>query len=168
MRNANWLLVTMIFAASAACIGQQGTSAEQTQRESTSAVRDPHSTAADLAIPLCPAKFDDSLGTNESAGRVTPPKVIHSVEAELTDEVRGATRNSSKVGFVGISLISLVVDEHGNPQNLCLQKTSGYGLDANAANAIRQYTFKPATQDGKPVPVRIILDVNYNFDSPNP
>jgi hypothetical protein len=169
MHYAKRAVVAMIFAVSAVCVGQQGTSAIPTQSESAEApVRDPHSTPADFAVPLCPAKFDGSLETNGIAGHVTPPKIIHSAEAGLTNEVREATGKANKIGFVGDSLASLVVDEHGNPQNLCLRKTSGYGLDANAANAVRRYTFKPATKDGKPVPGRIVIEINHNYYSPNP
>jgi TonB family protein len=170
MRYTNWAIATMIVAVSAVCIRQPAAPAQATQQESAAPVRDPHSTPADLAVPLCPAKFGDNLETNGIAvpGRgVTPPKIVHSAAAELADEVREATQKARKVGFVSTSLVSLVVDEQGKPQNLCLTRTSGYGLDANAAKAVRQYTFTPATMDGKPVPIRIAIEVNFNFYSPN-
>ncbi len=35
------------------------------------------------------------------------------------------------------------------------------GLDEQAVAAVRQYRFKPATLDGKPVPVDLYIDVNF-------
>jgi protein TonB len=39
----------------------------------------------------------------------------------------------------------------------------GMGLDEKAVEAVRQYKFKPATRDGKPVKVDLYVDVNFNI-----
>jgi protein TonB len=39
----------------------------------------------------------------------------------------------------------------------------GLGLDEKAVDAVKQYKFKPATQDGKPVPVQVNLEVNFQI-----
>ncbi|MGH9607992.1 MAG: TonB family protein [Terracidiphilus sp.] len=57
--------------------------------------------------------------------------------------------------------IVIVVDVNGVPQDACLSKSAGYGLDAQAANAARQYRFTPANKDGKPVPKRIVVRVSF-------
>jgi outer membrane biosynthesis protein TonB len=154
---------------SIACSREGKTPIELALPESPEHVRNPQSTSADLAIQMCPAKFNDSLnGDGIASGadkRVTPPVIVHSVEAELSDEARKALRipreKSGVAGFAGSSLIGLVVDERGIPQNLCICKSIGYGLDANAASAIQQYRFNPATKDGKPVAYRITIKVDY-------
>jgi len=119
---------------------------------------------------MCPASFNDSLATNGIADSkdktVTPPKVIHFADAEFSDEARralGVAKKKKKqvVDFEGVSVLSLVVDDHGNPQNLCISKSIGYGLDANAAKAVQQYRFDPATKDGKPVAWRISIQVDF-------
>jgi protein TonB len=37
----------------------------------------------------------------------------------------------------------------------------GYGLAANALAAVRQYKFKPATENGKPVTVDLSIEVEF-------
>jgi protein TonB len=93
---------------------------------------------------------------------VTPPKAKFTPEAKFSDEARKAARKMRfKSLFSAISLISLVVDVAGNPQNICLKKPAGFGLDAQAAKAVRQYRFEPAVKDGKPVPMRLTVEVNF-------
>ena len=167
MQCAKWTLVTLIFVSSVACSRQQNISANPPL------VRDPHSATADLAMPMCPAKFNDSLATNGIATAadkgVTLPLIIHSAEPELSDEARAVLRKTGKKGassFDATNLIGLVVDVRGNPQNLCIWQSRGYGLDANGAKAVQQYIFKPATKDSKPVSYRITIKMSYDLYDP--
>jgi outer membrane biosynthesis protein TonB len=38
-----------------------------------------------------------------------------------------------------------------------------FGLDNEAVKAARQWVFKPGTKDGKPVAVRIILELTFSL-----
>ena len=129
-------------------------------------VRDPNSTKADLAVPLCPATFNDSLETDGIAGKgdkgVKPPAAKYQPEVEFTNEARRLKRGSQELRFE-VDL-SLIVDASGKPQNVCLKKSAGYGLDAEAARVVQQYRFKPATKDGKPVPQRISIEIDLHLD----
>jgi len=96
-------------------------------------------------------------GLAQIGGRVSAPVVIHSVEAEFSDEARRAK-------YQGVCLISLIVDSQGNPQNIRIARALGMGLDEKAIEAIRQYKFKPAMKDGKtPVPVMITIEVDFRL-----
>ena len=96
-------------------------------------------------------------GLAQIGGRVSAPVVIHSVEAEFSDEARRAK-------YQGVCLISLIVDTQGNPQNIRIARALGMGLDEKAIEAIRQYKFKPAMKDGKtPVPVMITIEVDFRL-----
>ncbi len=96
-------------------------------------------------------------GLAQIGGRVSAPQVIHSVEAEFSDEARRAK-------YQGVCLISLIVDTQGNPQNIRVARALGMGLDEKAIEAIRQYKFKPAMKDGKtPVPVMITIEVDFRL-----
>jgi TonB family protein len=126
------------------------------------AVRDPHSTSADLAVPLCPATFNDGLETDGIAAKddksVTSPKLTHHADATFSDEAR---RQKKIKQFEAI--LSLVVDTSGMPQDVCLRQSAGYGLDAKAVEAVQQYRFASATKDGKPVAVRIYVEVDFKL-----
>ncbi len=126
-------------------------------------VRDSHSTEADLAVPLCPATFNDSLDTDGIAG-VRDKSVMHPIPTyrplpEATDEARRLDQGPL---FFRV-LFSLVVDASGKPQDVCLKQSAGYGLDAQAAKAARLGRFKPATKDGKPVATRISEVFTFNI-----
>jgi periplasmic protein TonB len=96
-------------------------------------------------------------GLEQIGGRVSAPVVLHSVEAEFSDEARRAK-------YQGVCLISLIVDTQGNPQNIRVARALGMGLDEKAIEAIRQYKFKPAMKDGKtPVPVMITIEVDFRL-----
>ena len=83
--------------------------------------------------------------------------VIHSVEAEFSDEARRTKYQAS-------CEVSLIVDAQGNPQNIRVVQAAGMGLDEKAIEAIRQYKFKPAMKDGRtPVPVQITILVNFRL-----
>jgi periplasmic protein TonB len=96
-------------------------------------------------------------GLYQIGGGVSKPVLVHSVEAEFSDEARRAK-------YQGVCLISLIVDTQGNPQNIRVARALGMGLDEKAIAAIRQYKFKPAMKDGKtPVPVQITVEVDFRL-----
>jgi TonB family protein len=92
-----------------------------------------------------------------SPGRgVVAPALIFAPEAEFSDEARRSR-------YQGICLVSLIVDAHGNPQNPRVVQRLGMGLDEKALEAIQKYKFKPGTKDGKPVPVRVTIEVDFRM-----
>ena len=98
-------------------------------------------------------------GVYKVGGDVKPQKITNHVQAEFSDEaLRESIRNPN---FRTTSVLYLVVDTNGKPQDICIQKFAGYGLDIEAVEAARQYRFKPATKDGTPVAVRIEVEVNF-------
>jgi len=89
-------------------------------------------------------------------GGIHDPVLIHSVEAEFSDDAR-------RHKFSGNVEVYLWVDESGNPSHIRVVRGAGMGLDENAVAAVRQYKFKPAMKDGKPVKVDMYIDVDFNI-----
>jgi protein TonB len=89
-------------------------------------------------------------------GGVSSPVVISSVPAEYSPEARKAKTE-------GIVLVNLIVDQQGQPQNVHVIRGIGNGLDLKAVEAVRQYRFKPATENGRPVSVELNVEVNFKF-----
>ncbi|SEG14822.1 protein TonB [Bryocella elongata] len=95
-------------------------------------------------------------GVMHIGGSVKAPVVISSVEPEFSEEAR-------KAKFSGNVQVYLVVDQHGNPTHVRVVRGVGMGLDEKAAEAVKQYKFKPATQNGKPVEVDMYVDVGFQI-----
>ena len=87
-------------------------------------------------------------------GVTTPPILTHSVQAEYTEEAR-------KAHYVGGCLVTLTVDERGNPQNVHVTSPLGMGLDESAIKAVKQERFKPAMRGGRPVVFLLMMKVNF-------
>jgi protein TonB len=105
------------------------------------------------------AKDGTGSGTNPlhaGTGGIHDPVLIHSVEAEFSELAR-------QHKFSGNVQVYLWVDEQGNPSHIRVVRGVGMGLDENAVAAVRQYKFKPAMKDGKPVKVDMYIDVDFNI-----
>jgi len=112
------------------------------------------------SIQPCP----ESLSTATFAGQplyrpggaVQGPVVTVHQNAQFSDEALRAK-------YQGICLIALIVDALGNPQNVRVSRALGMGLDEKALEAVRGYRFKPATFNGRPVPVTITIEIDFRL-----
>jgi len=64
---------------------------------------------------------------------------------------------------MGVVTVSIIVDTNGRPQNVHVTRGVGMGLDEKAMEAVRQYRFKPARENGKPVAVYLNVEVNFEI-----
>jgi TonB family protein len=115
-------------------------------------------------LQTCPAKLrpqPEVDGIYRVGDHVLPPVPTNTVEARLTIEARKAAAQYPNGRLDAVSLIGLVVDQQGNPQEVCVRKIAGYGLDEEAVNAVKKYRFRPATKSGAPVAVRLTIEVNF-------
>jgi TonB family protein len=63
--------------------------------------------------------------------------------------------------FSGNCLVSLIVTADGQTENVQIVKSLAPDFDQKALEAVRQYKFKPAIYKGKPVPVALKIEVNF-------
>jgi protein TonB len=95
-------------------------------------------------------------GLRRIGGGVSAPIVLFAPVPEFSEEAR-------KAKVSGNVLVYLQVDELGRPMHIRVLRGIGMGLDEKAIEAVRQYRFKPALEDGKPVPVELQVEVNFNI-----
>lgn len=95
-------------------------------------------------------------GVYQVGGGVSPPVPIYEVDPEFSDEARRAK-------YQGVVLLSFIIDAQGNPQHIRVSRPVGMGLDEKAVEALKQYKFKPAMLNGKPVPVNMSIEVNFRM-----
>ena len=112
------------------------------------------------ALPSAPAPSDAAIDKTNAAqiasGALHPAVLVSSVVPEFTEQAR-------KQKLKGNVEVSLTVDKAGLPQNVTVIHGLGSGLDEKAIEAVRQYRFRPATRDGKPVATKIYVDVNFQI-----
>jgi TonB family protein len=54
-----------------------------------------------------------------------------------------------------------VIDDSGNVADVKVVRPADRGTDESAAHTLRTWKFKPATKDGKPVPVKVVVEVSF-------
>lgn len=95
-------------------------------------------------------------GMMHVGGGVSAPVLIYSVDPEFSDEARRAK-------YQGICVVEAIVDAQGNPQDVRVVRALGMGLDQKAVDAVKQYRFRPSYFQGRPVAVRINIEVNFRI-----
>jgi len=95
-------------------------------------------------------------GLRKVGGGVSAPQLVSKVEPEFSEEARHAK-------FMGTVTVNLIVDAEGRPQNVHVIRGVGMGLDQKALEAVRQYRFKPALENGRPVPVQVNVEVQFSI-----
>lgn len=122
--------------------------------------------AASPAQPTGMAAKDDSLAKINVPGDehfkpdqpiVTPPKLTKFVNPKLS-------KQAQKERFIGkaTARIHVIVGADGKPENPYVVDSAGHGFDEMALDAARKYRFEPATRDGKPVAVVLMLDIEFS------
>ena len=84
------------------------------------------------------------------------PVVIYKTEPEYTENARQAKLEGAVVLYVEIGV-------GGQARNFRVVRSLGRGLDEKAIECVRQWRFDPALKDGKPVPARATVEVNFRL-----
>lgn len=95
-------------------------------------------------------------GVFKVGGGISAPEAIATPDPEYTEEARNAKTQ-------GVCVLALIVDENGNPRDIRVVRGLGFGLDARAVNAVKQWRFKPSLKDGHPVSVQISVEVGFKL-----
>lgn len=94
----------------------------------------------------------DAPNTSDS-----PPVLIHKVEPEYTPEGRAAK-------LQGTVLVEVEIGQSGTiSQEVRVLRSIGMGLDEKAIECVKQWRFKPAYKDGKPVAKTARIEVNFRL-----
>ena len=95
-------------------------------------------------------------GPRRIGGGVSAPILIKQVDADFSEEAR-------KAKFSGNVVVNLWVGPDGVPSHVHVIRAVGMGLDQKAVEAVQQYRFKPAMENGKPVTVEMNVEVNFQI-----
>jgi protein TonB len=91
-------------------------------------------------------------------GKTTAPRLKREVKAEYTQEAKDA-------GIQGSVVLDAEVLADGTVGDVKVKQSldTKYGLDDQAVKAVKQWTFEPGTRDGKPVPVRVDIEMTFTL-----
>jgi TonB family protein len=73
------------------------------------------------------------------------------------------TKDAKAAKLQGTGVYSTVIDDSGNVADVEVVRPLDKGLDESAAQTLRTWKFEPATKDGKPVPVRVVVEVSFKL-----
>jgi protein TonB len=87
---------------------------------------------------------------------IVPPKVLQQSEPQYTDEAKAAK-------LEGIVALTMVVGTDQRAHDVKVTRSLDPGLDSNAVASIKTWRFQPGTKNGKAVPVRAEVEVNFRL-----
>jgi protein TonB len=89
-------------------------------------------------------------------GDVTRPEKLSGPTPQYTEIARRAR-------IQGVVIVEAIIDKKGQVTDVRVIRPLPMGLDQAAADAVRQWRFRPATLNGKPVDVFYSLTVNFQL-----
>jgi TonB family protein len=75
------------------------------------------------------------------------------------------SKEAKKKKVQGIVVLFVVVTIEGKATDISVAKSSGLGLDEMAIEAVRKWRFKPAMKDGKPVAVKVPVEMTFRLSN---
>ncbi len=92
----------------------------------------------------------------DPGGDVTRPKLVHSVEPAFSTK-------SNEAFVEGTVTVSAVVNTHGTLTELEVLKGLSAAQDRSALDALKEWRFEPGSKGGKPVNVRVKIQVDFHL-----
>jgi TonB family protein len=109
-----------------------------------------------LSVNSAPTVKYDLGKVHAVGGDVTKPVPIYKPEPKYTKEARAAKLEGTDVFWI-------VVDASGNVADVELVRSLDKGLDENAIETLRTWKFEPATKNGIPVSVKVVVETSFRL-----
>lgn len=90
------------------------------------------------------------------AANPAKPEVVKKVMPKYTPEAKAA-------GIQGIVKLDVEIDAEGHAVSVTVVKGVDPGLDHSAVEAVKQWEWAPTIKDGKPVPVKTDIEINFSL-----
>jgi TonB family protein len=87
---------------------------------------------------------------------MTAPKAVYQPAPEYADAPR-------RKKIQGAVLVSMIVNADGKVRDTQVLHGLDKDLDQKALECVNQWKFEPATKDGQPVAMRLIVQVNFHL-----
>jgi TonB family protein len=114
-----------------------------------------------FAALLAAGAVGASTAAAQAPGEVKPPVVLHHVDAVYPPSALAERKDTDVV-------LAVTVDADGHVSKVDVIQSGGADVDEAAIVAARQWTFVPATRNGKPVASRIKMPFHFAPPAPAP
>jgi TonB family protein len=104
--------------------------------------------------PACDGSF--RKGAYRVGGNIKAPHATYQTDPVYSEEAR-------KARLIGTVFLRVTVGIDGQTSDICIARAAGSGLDEQAIEAVKAWKFEPATRDGEAVPVRIMVQTNFQL-----
>ena len=111
-----------------------------------------------IAFVLAASVMTGAQQVYQPGDDVTLPTVVKSVKPQYTQEAMAQR-------IEGTTLLECVVRVDGTVESVRVVESldATYGLDEQAVNALSQWQFRPGVHDGKPVAVRVKVQMSFTL-----
>jgi TonB family protein len=117
------------------------------------------------AKPRQPRPNPDASGKYHVGDGVTAPKLIHSVQPKWSKKVQ-------KENISGSCMVAFTVDTNGNTIDVNIVRSTpdpkdqgmsdvALEMQESCVKTVQQYRFSPAIYQGNPVPVGLMIEINF-------
>ena len=107
------------------------------------------------AQQVAPQNPSEIVYTHTEKG-MTAPKAVYQPSPEYADGPR-------RKKIQGAVLVSMIVNADGKVRDTQVLHGLDKDLDQKALECVNQWKFEPATKDGQPVAMRLIVQVNFHL-----
>lgn len=109
-----------------------------------------------IGIPEAPPEPGSGSAPLAVGGDVIAPEKIYAPTPMYTEEAR-------KARIQGVVVVQTIIDDQGHVTDVDVLKPLTLGLTESAVETVKQWTFKPATLNGKPVSVYFVFTVRFHL-----
>ena len=102
--------------------------------------------------------FGLSLFTAAQLAAKEPPVPVRTVPPEYPESMR-------RDGTNGLVMVNCLIDEKGNVVDPKVEKSSNAAFERPALDALQKWKFKPATENGAAIAVRVSIPIKFVFES---
>ncbi len=116
--------------------------------------------------------------TKEKKELVAEKEEVRSRSLEITEDIHAPvpldqprpeySEEAREQKHEGVVVLRVEVGPDGRVSNVSVRRPLGLGLDEKAMEAVRQWVYKPALRDGRPVAVQFDLSISFRLESREP
>lgn len=121
-----------------------------------------------LAVASAPPAFAGGEKCRSKEAR--EGETVHAVEGDVHKPLRTGgpvpayPAEALDGGVEGTVVTRILIEKDGSVSDAEVVESLGEPFDASALEAVRQWTFEPATLDGEPVRVNYHITINFKLD----